>query len=70
MYRSSIITKEGSELADKGISSFKGEMFGAVASFRDLGGRAKMWAAFLVYLSFRVLVLPYKKVNNIPRAGS
>ena len=65
-----MITNDSSELADKGINSLKGEMFGAVASFRDLGGRAKMWATFLVYLSFRVLVLPYKKVNDIPRAGS
>ena len=65
-----MITKDGSELADKGISSFNAEMFGAVASFRDLGGRAKMWATFLVYLSFRILVLPYKKVNDVPRAGS
>ena len=64
-----MITKDGSELADKGISSFNGELFGAVASFRDLGGRAKM-CAFVVYLSFRILVLPYKKVNDIPRAGS
>ena len=70
MYRSSMILKDGSELADKRINSFKGEMFGAVASFRDLGGRAKMWATFLVYLSFCILVLPYKKVNDIPRAGS
>lgn len=65
-----MITEDGSELADKEISSFNAEMFGAVASFRDLGGRAKMWAAFLVYLSFRILVLPYKKVNDIQRAGS
>ena len=56
-----MITKDGSELADKEISSFNAEMFGAVASFRDLGGRAKMWAAFLVYLSFRTLSFHIRK---------
>ena len=65
VYRSAMITKDGSELADKGINSFKGETFGAIVSFRDLGRRTKMRAAFLVYLSFRILVVPYKKVDDI-----